>query len=730
MCLVEVERAPKPVASCAWPVQPGMVVKTDSPLTHKAREGVMEFLLANHPLDCPICDQGGECDLQDQSMRYGADRGRFHEMGGKRAVEDKNMGPLIKTSMNRCIHCTRCIRFANDVAGAPELGSTGRGNDMQIGTYLETALDSEMSGNVIDLCPVGALTSKPYAFRARPWELQHFESVDVLDALGSNIRVDSRGLQVMRILPRLNDDINEEWINDKSRFACDGLGTQRLTTPLIRRDNKFLPASWEHALNEIGAAYSRLAPKENEFKAIAGHLVETESLVALKDLANKLGSDNLALDQAGGSQPIAHGIDIRTNYLFNSKIFGVEEADVILLVHTNPRHEAAGLNARIRKQWLRSDLEIGLVGEPFASTFEFEHLGADASALKKTLSGPFGKKLQAAKRPMIIVGSAVAEHPDAKSIFELVGSFVDKHASNFITNEWRGYNVLQRAASRAGAYEVGFITPSPAVASVIPKMIWLLGADEISESDIPKDAFVIYQGHHGDRGAQLADVILPGAAYTEKAGTYVNTEGRVQITRAATSLPGAAREDWKILRAASEYLGAPLPYDDVEILRDRMEEFSPVLRRYDIVEPTSVAALSKVQLVDQNKGAKVTGEPFRKVIEDFYMTDAISRRYVTLVCSEPLTQRLIIIYWTVLRRWHAVQLLKQRGIQRRTLWHRAILTLRLLMANRLSLSLSLLYNPFLLLSRKIGTEKKRSSPHLLSYIIRRYNQAPLCTWQM
>ncbi|MCJ1477295.1 NADH dehydrogenase (ubiquinone) 78K chain precursor, 5-prime end [Lambiella insularis] len=638
MCLVEVERAPKPVASCAWPVQPGMVVKTDSPLTHKAREGVMEFLLANHPLDCPICDQGGECDLQDQSMRYGADRGRFHEVGGKRAVEDKNIGPLIKTSMNRCIHCTRCIRFANDVAGAPELGSTGRGNDMQIGTYLERSLDSEMSGNVIDLCPVGALTSKPYAFRARPWELTHSESVDVLDGLGSNIRIDSRGLEVMRILPRLNDDINEEWINDKTRFACDGLKTQRLTTPLIRRDSQFEPASWAQALTAIGNAYQQLSPKENEFKVIAGHLIETESLVAMKDLANKLGSDNLALDQPGGSQPLAHGIDVRANYLLNSKIFGVEEADAILLIGTNPRHEAANLNARIRKQWLRSDLEIGLVGEPFEGTFEYEHLGTDAASIKKALSGPFGKKLQSAKRPMIIVGSAAVEHPDSKAIFESIGSFVDKNQSNFITSEWQGYNVLQRVASRAGAYEIGFTTPSPAVASATPKMIWLLGADEISESDISKDAFVVYQGHHGDRGAQLADVILPGAAYTEKSVTYVNTEGRVQMTRAATSLPGAARDDWKIIRAVSEYLGAPLPYDDIEALRDRMEEMSPTLRRYDIVEPSAMGALSKVQLVDQNKGSKASGEPLRNPINNFFFTDVISRRYVVRI--PPFTLKL------------------------------------------------------------------------------------------
>ncbi len=377
-------------------------------------------------------------------MRYGADRGRFHEIAGKRAVEDKNIGPLVKTSMNRCIHCTRCIRFANDIAGAPEFGSTGRGNDMQIGTYLEKNLDSELSGNVIDLCPVGALTSKPYAFRARPWELKNVESIDVLDALGSNIRVDARGMEVMRILPRLNDDVNEEWINDKTRFACDGLKTQRLTTPLIRRDNKFLPATWEQALTEISSAYQKLAPKGDEVKAIAGHLVEAESLVAMKDLVNKLGSENLALDQPRGSEPVAHGVDIRSNYQFNSRIWGVEDADAILLVGTNPRHEAAVLNARIRKQWLRSDLEIGLVGEPFEGTFEYEHFGSDAAALKKTLAGPFAKKLLAAERPMIIVGSGVTEHADAKAFYEIVGQFLEKNSSKFNTPEWNGYNVLQR----------------------------------------------------------------------------------------------------------------------------------------------------------------------------------------------------------------------------------------------------------------------------------------------
>ena len=536
--------------------------------------------------------------------------------------------------MNRCIHCTRCIRFANDIAGAPELGSTGRGNSLEIGTYLETALDTELSGNVIDLCPVGALTSKPYAFRARPWELGHTETVDVMDGLGSNIRADSRGLQVMRIIPRLNDDVNEEWINDKTRFACDGLSTQRLTTPLVRRDNQFQPATWEQVLVEISEKFKELQPKGDEIKFVAGHLVETESLVAAKDLANKLGSENLALDQPQGSSPVAHGIDIRSNYAFNSKITGVEEADAILLVGTNPRWEAAVLNSRIRKQWLRSDLEVGLVGEDFDSTFEYEKLGSNANDLKSVLSGAWGKKLASAERPMIIVGSGAVEHADAKSIYETVGSFVEKNKASMQTADWNGYNVLQRAASRTGAYEAGFTVHSPETAKVTPKFLWLFGADEISAEDIPKDAFVIYQGHHGDRGAQLADVVLPGATYTEKHGTYVNTEGRVQLGRAVTSVYGAARDDWKIIRAVSEALGQPLPYDDVEALRDRMEEISPALRRYDIVEPTGLPALGKVQLVEQNKGAKATGAAFKPVIENFFFTDSISRSSPTMArCS-------------------------------------------------------------------------------------------------
>ncbi|KAK9480001.1 hypothetical protein V1514DRAFT_327090 [Lipomyces japonicus] len=634
MCLVDVERAPKPVASCAFPVTNGMVVRTDTDRVLKAREGVMEMLLANHPLDCPVCDQGGECDLQDQANRYGSDRGRFREIAGKRAVEDKDIGPLIKTEMTRCIHCTRCVRFANDVAGAPEFGTSGRGNDMQIGTYLKNNLNSELSGNVIDLCPVGALTSKPYAFRARPWELKKTESIDVLDAIGSNIRVDSKGVEVLRVLPRLNDDVNEEWISDKTRFAVDGLKTQRLTVPLLKNGDAFEPVTWDEALSTIVKAYETIAPKGDEFKAIAGQLADVESLVALKDLANRLGSENLALDQDKGNEPLAHGVDLRSNYLFNSTIHGIEEADAILLVGTNPRHEAAVLNARIRKQWLRSDLEIGLVGAKFESTFGFDHLGQDLAALKTALSGEFGKKLLAAKRPIIIVGSGVAENADAAAYFDVLGQFVSKHADKLVTDEWNAYSVLQRSASRAGAYDVGFVTNDPATKAVTPKFVWLLGADEISAADVPRDAFVVYQGHHGDVGAQYADVVLPASAYTEKAGTYVNTEGRVQVTRAATNPPGVARDDWKIIRAASEYLGVSLPYDDVFAIRNRLQAVAPHLVRHDHVEPgtASLAATGiKAQLVDGNKqSAKIPGAPLRSVVPNFYFTDAVSRSSPTL----------------------------------------------------------------------------------------------------
>lgn len=629
MCLVDVEKMPKLIASCAMPVQNGMVVHTDSERIHKAREGVTEMLLENHPLDCPVCDQGGECDLQEQLQRYGSDRGRFREVAGKRAVEDKPIGPLVKTLMNRCIHCTRCVRFMNDVAGLPELGTAGRGNDMQIGTYIERNINSEMSGNIIDLCPVGALTSKPYAFKARPWELRRTETIDVMDAVGSNIRVDARGADVMRVLPRLNDDINEEWISDKSRFACDGLRNQRLTVPLVKSGGLFVPATWDEALSTIAAGFAKARPQGDQFKAVAGALADVESMVSLKDLANKLGSENVTTDVELGVA--VHGADVRSNYIFNSTIDGIEDADHILLVGTNPRHEAAVLNARIRKVWLRSDLEIAAVGEQFESTFDVTSLGGDAKALQTALSGDYGKKLAGAKRPLIIVGSGAAESAEAGALYKTIADFVAKNG-NFNTDEWNGLNLLHREAARVGALDIGFCTYSDETKNTVPKFVYLLGADEVDPALIPKDAFVVYQGHHGDSGAALADVILPGAAYTEKSATYINTEGRTQVTRLATNPPQLAREDWKIVRALSDYLDTPLPYDDLYAVRSRMAQIAPHLVRHGVVEPVSpaVAKLGVQELASSNSKAVASSNALKNPIANFYFTDVISRSSPTM----------------------------------------------------------------------------------------------------
>ncbi|KAG1048191.1 hypothetical protein G6F46_005926 [Rhizopus delemar] len=638
MCLVEVERAPKPVASCAYPVMPGMKVKTNSPLVHKAREGVMEFLLYNHPLDCPVCDQGGECDLQDQSMRYGTDRGRFHEPTGKRAVEDKDFGPLINTEMTRCIQCTRCVRFANEVAGATELGTSGRGNDMQISTYIEKTIDSEMSGNVIDLCPVGALTSKPYNMRARPWELKKYETIDVSDAIGSNIRLDTRGVEVMRILPRMHDEINEEWISDKTRFFYDGLKVQRLTTPLVRDGNRFVPASWEKALKRVSDELAKV--KGNSAKAVAGHLADAESMVALKDLFNRIGSENLSIDAPNGSKPLAINADFRSNYTLNSTIAGAEEADVVLLIGTNPRHEAPILNTRFRKAFLHNGQDLGLIGQADDLNYEYAHIGDNTKDIEKILDGshPFAKRLAEAKKPMIVVGSAVVENAkDSEYILSKVSELSDKFKSTLFQDGWNGVNVLQRAASRTAAYEIGFVPTSSEATSAPVDFLYLLNADEVNASDIPKDAFVVYQGHHGDVGAQYADVILPGSAFTEKNATYVNTEGRTQITRAGVNPPAAAREDWKIIRALSEVAGHTLPYDDLPSVRSRLSEISPSLTRYDVIETPSI---SQIGLSAQRKtNVQSTGEVLTSVIKNFYRTDPISRASSTMAkCTKTWVQ--------------------------------------------------------------------------------------------
>lgn len=552
---------------------------------------------------------------------------------------------------------TRCVRFANDIAGVEELGTSGRGNDMQIGTYIEKTLNSEMSGNIIDLCPVGALLARPYESEARPWELAHTESVDVLDAVGSNIRIDSRGLVVMRIQPRLNEDINEEWINDKTRFAYDGLKSQRLTTPLIKVDGKFEAATWPQALNAIKEGLASTGAKGNEIQAMAGSLADTESLVALKDLINKLGSDNTILDQPLGTAPPAHGTDFRSNYSFNTTLAGAEEADKLILIGTNPRHEAAILNARLRKAYLSGSLDIALIGTTFESTFGYDHLGTTLSSVQDLFNpnstSSWAKALRSAKKPMIVIGSGVTEHGDGKAVYEMVAKFVEKNQKTFITEEWNGFNVLQRvsdwfflshlasctndiilqAASRTAAYDVGF-TPSTAASTTAPKFVYLLNADDFATTSIPAGAFVVYQGHHGDLGASFADVCLPGSAYTEKSATWVNTEGRTQLGRAAVGPPGAAREDWKIIRALSEVLEQRLGYDDIGGMRDRMWDVSPTLTAYDHVEAASTALVG-LQAIGGAAGTSGAGgatkrEAFGKTVQNFYRTDPISRASVTM----------------------------------------------------------------------------------------------------
>jgi len=522
MCLVHMERAPKPVASCAMPVGEGMVIETDTPEVRKMRRGVMEFLLINHPLDCPICDQGGECDLQDQSMGFGFDRGRYLE--NKRAVKDKNLGPLIKTIMTRCIHCTRCVRFATEVAGVQELGATGRGENMEIGTYVEKALTSELSGNMIDLCPVGALTSKPYAFTARPWELKKTESIDVLDAVGCNIRVDTRGAEVMRILPRLNEDVNEEWISDKTRFACDGLKRQRLDQPYVRRDGKLQPATWDEAFAAIADKTKQTSGAK--IAAIAGDQADCESMMALKDLMSVLGSTHTDCRQDGAKLDPS----CRAGYLFNSTIAGIDGADACLIIGANLRIEAPVLNARLRKRAIRGDFPVAVVGGVEDGktdlTYNYDFLGGTAGVLQDIADGkhPFAKVLKKAERAMLIVGQGALTGPDGAKVLGLARAIAEACSMVDEKNGWNGFNVLHTAAARAGGMDLGFVPGDGgwdvdgilnATETGQCDMVYLLGADEIDMNRLG-DAFVIYQGHHGDAGAHRADVILPGAAYTEK----------------------------------------------------------------------------------------------------------------------------------------------------------------------------------------------------------------------
>jgi len=635
MCLVEVKGGPpKPQASCAMGVRdlrPGPngelpEMFTNTPMVKKAREGVMEFLLINHPLDCPICDQGGECDLQDQAMAFGVDSSRYHE--NKRAVEDKYIGPLVKTIMNRCIHCTRCVRFTTEVAGISELGLIGRGEDAEITTYLEQAMTSELQGNVIDLCPVGALTSKPYAFQARPWELSKTESVDVMDAVGSAIRVDARGREVMRIMPRINDEVNEEWISDKSRFVWDGLRSQRLDRPYVRRKGRLAPATWPEAFAAIRDAVARTSA--DRIGAIAGDLAAVEEMYALKLLMQQLGSHNLDCRQDGAALDPSRG---RSSYIFNPTIDGIEQADALLIIGSNPRFEASVLNARIRKRWRMGGFPIGVVGEVGDLRYEYEMLGAGTDTLKQLADGSlrFLSVLKKAKRPMIIVGQGALARTDGAAVLGLAARLAE--ATGAISADWNGFAVLHTAAARVGALDLGFV-PGEGGKDVAGMMgaldvLFLLGADELDMNGIGK-AFTVYIGTHGDAGAHRADVILPGATYTEKSGTYVNTEGRVQMANRAGFAPGDAKEDWAILRALSEVLGHKLPFDSLQQLRARLYADHPHFAGIDRIERgdwQSVRALAR-------GGGRLSKAPFASAVKDFYLTNPIARASAVMAeCS-------------------------------------------------------------------------------------------------
>ncbi len=614
MCLVELEGAPKPVASCAMACGDNMVVRTASDKSKRARKGVMEMMLINHPLDCPICDQGGECDLQDQAVAYGFDRSRYDE--NKRAVKDKYMGPLIKTVMTRCINCTRCVRFAEEIAGVDDLGQLNRGEDSEIGTFITKAIGSEMSGNLIDVCPVGALTSKPFAFKARPWELRKAETIDVHDAVGSNIRVDARGSEVMRVLPRLNEGINEEWINDRTRFAYDGLKYKRLDRPYVRKNGKLVEATWDEAFAAI-ATKLKSASKER-VAAFAGDLADVESMLALKDLMAANGVHNLECRVDGTNYDVRE----RAGYIFNSGIVAIEQADTIILVGVNPRTEASLVNARIRKAWLDKQINVVVVGEAVDLTYPYHHAGKNLSSLDGLKS-----KIKA-ERPMIIVGAGVFKGKEGPA----VQAAVRKAAEDLgcIKSDWVGFNVLHTAASRVGAIEIGFL-PSKPFNMQDMEMVYLLGVDnDETLSQISSSAFVVYQGHHGDAGAKRADVVLPGAAYTEKSGLYVNTEGRVQMAKKAVDAPGDAREDWKILRALSIHTGTPLKYDDLLQLRGRLVKEFPQFDAIDQLPDVKWASFGV-------EGAIPTGD-LKNTISDFYLTNVITKASPTMhECSRVFT---------------------------------------------------------------------------------------------
>ncbi|WP_341902039.1 NADH-quinone oxidoreductase subunit NuoG [Sandarakinorhabdus limnophila] len=607
MCLVEMEKSPKPVASCAMPAADGQVIHTRTEKVKKAREGVMEFLLINHPLDCPICDQGGECDLQDQSLTYGKGASRFDE--NKRAVTEKYMGPLIKTVMTRCIHCTRCVRFAEEVAGVEEIGAIGRGESMQITSYLEKAVTSEVSGNVIDLCPVGALTSKPYAFQARPWELKKTDSIDVMDAIGSNIVVGSRGAAVLRVTPRLNDDVNEEWLADKSRFAVDGLSERRLDTPWVRVNGKLQKATWAEAFTAVAAGLNGL--KGDEIAGIVGDLNAVEEMVALRDLLATLGSTRIESRQDGALFDTGEP----ANWLFNTGLAGIETADAILLVGTNPRQEAALLNVRLRKAVKKGGAKAYNIGPAADLSFPITQLGDDA-ALLTALPAEVVAAFAAAQRPAIILGMGALKTPGLYAAARAAAAQL-----GVVKDGWNGFNLVHTAAARAGALRLGLAVDggvNALLGDTGVKALFLVGADEVN---VMSGRFTVYIGTHGDHGVRHADVILPAAAYTEKPGTYVNMEGRVQRALKATQPPGDAREDWTILRALSSVLGQKLPYDDLSALRRRIAADWPDLARDGLMDRAT--ALPAVD------AAAVQGA-LHLAYSNYHLTNPVARASATM----------------------------------------------------------------------------------------------------
>ena len=638
MCLVEMERAPKPIASCATNVAEGMKIYTESPKVTKAREGVMEFLLINHPLDCPICDQGGECDLQDQAFKYGKKTGRFSE--NKRSVEDKNLGPLIATSMNRCIHCTRCIRFSTDVAGVTEMGAVGRGENMEVTTYLQKSLTSELSGNMIDLCPVGALTSKPYSFTARSWEMKKTESIDIMDAVGSNIRIDSRAGQVMRILPRTNEQINEEWISDKARFSYDGLRNQRLDVPYIRIGGILRKASWQKA---ITLAADKILSASPGVGLIAGFLNSCEPMFLLKKLFALLKSKAIDANQLG------YKIDntSRGNYLFNTTIAGVEKADLCLMVGVNTRKLAPVLNARIGKMVRDNALQVANIGDVEDQTYKIEHLGSDPNILNDILSGKhdFSKKLSFSKKPLIIIGEGVYGRSDGYYLQFLLQQIAQKYS--VISADWNGYNILHKHANIVGALDLGLILNGAKNSDISGtdailkatrnkkiNVLYLLGADEINMADIAEDCFVIYQGHHGDKGAERADIILPEAAYTEQDGMYVNLEGRVQRAKKAIEPPGEARPSIKIILDIAKKLELPLHFEDLVSIRSEMARENSVFSNVGNVAPAKIAISSPNDDSDIMEGKIVCKK------NNYYMDNVICNSSVTMAkCSRELLEQ-------------------------------------------------------------------------------------------